>query len=73
MASGRPADRAEGPRCACDVSLADVNGHGRVDFGDINPFVLYLSNFAVWQTTYGGCQPQNGQRDAEGRIRAVGG
>ncbi len=27
----------------------DLNCDGVVDFADINPFVLYLSNFAAWQ------------------------
>ncbi|MEM0493567.1 MAG: hypothetical protein QXS02_06425, partial [Candidatus Thermoplasmatota archaeon] len=31
----------------------DINGDGKVDFGDINPFVLMLSNSAAWYQRYG--------------------
>ena len=33
---------------------------------DINPFVLYLSNFAAWQVTYATCPPQNGDINGDG-------
>ena len=39
-----------------------------VDFGDINPFVLILSNFALWQQTYPGCPWQNGDINLDGLI-----
>ncbi len=42
------------------VCIGDLNCDGVINFGDINPFVLYLSNFAVWQTTFPGCNPLNG-------------
>jgi hypothetical protein len=40
--------------------------YGYLSFGDINPFVLYLSNFATWQTTYPGCPSQNGDINGDG-------
>jgi hypothetical protein len=43
--------------CVCP---GDLNCDGVVNFGDINPFVLILSNFALWQQTYPGCPWQNG-------------
>ena len=43
----------------------DLNCDGAIDFGDINPFVLYLSNFAQWQTYYG-CNPLNGDINGDG-------
>jgi hypothetical protein len=44
----------------------DLNCDGSVDFGDINPFVLYLSNFSAWQITYAGCNPENGDINGDG-------
>ena len=44
----------------------DLNCDGSVDFKDINPFVLYLSNFSDWQTTYAGCPPENGDTNGDG-------
>ncbi len=44
----------------------DLDCDGIVGFGDINPFVLFLSNFAVWQQTYAGCPPQNGDVNGDG-------
>jgi len=44
----------------------DMNCDGTVDFGDINPFVLQLSNFAAWQATYVGCNPLNGDINDDG-------
>jgi len=41
-----------------------------VDFRDINPFVLYLANFPLWQTTYPGCNPQNGDINGDGLYPA---
>jgi hypothetical protein len=35
-------------------------------FGDINPFVLYLSNFSTWQASYPGCNPANGELNGDG-------
>ncbi len=44
----------------------DLNCDGLVDFGDINPFVQFLANFAQWQATYPGCPPQNGDINGDG-------
>ncbi len=46
----------------------DLNCDGSVDFGDINPFVLILSNPAVWQQTYPGCPLLNGDIDGDGSV-----
>ncbi len=32
--------------------VGDLNCDGHIDFGDINPFVLYLSNFGAWQAAF---------------------
>jgi hypothetical protein len=47
-------------------AIGDVNCDGTVDFGDINPFVLYLSNFSAWQSTYPDCPPENGDINQDG-------
>jgi hypothetical protein len=50
----------------CPPNVGDLNCDGSVNFGDINPFVLYLSNYAVWLTTYEGCNPLNGDVNGDG-------
>jgi hypothetical protein len=49
----------------------DLNCDGSTDFGDINPFVLYLSDFACWQATYG-CDPLNGDINGDGTYPSFG-
>ena len=44
----------------------DMNCDSAADFGDIKPFVLYLSNFAAWQAAYPGCDPTNGDINGDG-------
>jgi len=46
--------------------IGDLNCDGVVGFGDINPFVLYLSNFATWQATYVDCLATNGDINGDG-------
>jgi hypothetical protein len=48
----------------------DLNCDGQINFGDINPFVLYLSNFAAWQAAYVGCNPANGDINCDGTFGA---
>ena len=45
---------------------ADLNCDGSVNFKDINPFVMYLSSFSVWQTAYPDCLPQVGDINQDG-------
>jgi subtilisin family serine protease len=52
-------------------SVGDLNCDGVVDFGDINPFVLYLSQYAVWLATYPGCDPTNGDINGDGIYGAA--
>ncbi len=47
-------------------SVGDLNCDGAVDFGDINPFVLYLSNFATWQSAFPTCPAENGDINGDG-------
>ncbi len=51
---------------AAQGCAGDVNCDGSITFADINPFVLYLSNFASWQATYVNCDPANGDINCDG-------
>ncbi len=51
--------------CAAGM-IGDLNCDGTVGFGDINPFVLFLSNFAAWQAAYPACPPENGDINGDG-------
>lgn len=53
-------------RTARPTQPGDLNCDGTVGFGDINPFVLYVSNFAGWQAAYPGCLPENGDTNSDG-------
>jgi hypothetical protein len=48
------------------ICVGDLNCDGVINFGDINPFVQYLSNFAAWQAAYAGCDPRNGDINCDG-------
>ena len=50
----------------------DLNCDGLVDFRDINPFVLYLSNYIAWATAYPACNPQNGDVNGDGTYPSFG-
>ena len=56
-------------RWGCTVERGDLDCDGTagyLSFGDINPFVLYLSNFSAWQATYPGCDPTCGDINGDG-------
>ncbi len=55
-------DECEAP----PVCIGDLNCDGMIDFGDINPFVSYVSDFAAWQAAFPGCQPRNGDINCDG-------
>ncbi len=48
------------------VCPGDLNCDGQIDFADINPFVLYLSNNAAWLSEFPGCNPLNGDINGDG-------
>jgi len=50
------------------ILRGDVNCDGRVDFGDINPFVMLLTNPTAWQAAYPGCNPLNGDINEDGVV-----
>ena len=61
-----------GAGSACDPDpcpapcVGDLNCDGYVDFGDINPFVLHLADYAAWATANPGCNPLNGDINGDG-------
>ncbi len=48
--------------------VGDLNCDGVINFGDINPFVMYLSNFAAWQGQFSGCNARNGDINCDGAF-----
>lgn len=50
----------------CEDWVGDLNCDGAVDFRDINPFVLYLTDFAAWQAALPDCNPENGDINGDG-------
>jgi hypothetical protein len=53
---------------APSVLVGDLDCDGTVGFGDINPFVLSLTNPALWQQTYPDCPWSNGDINADGSV-----
>jgi probable HAF family extracellular repeat protein len=50
------------------ILRGDVDCDGGVGFGDINPFVLLLSDPELWQQTYPECPIRNGDINADGVV-----
>lgn len=50
------------------ILRGDVNCDGAVDFRDINPFVLLLTNPDAWHATYPGCPMINGDINGDGVV-----
>jgi hypothetical protein len=46
--------------------IGDIDCDGQINLTDINPMVLYLSNFSAWQATYPACSPANGDINSDG-------
>jgi predicted outer membrane repeat protein len=46
----------------------DLNCDAAVNFGDINPFVQILVDFAGWQAAHPGCPWQNGDTNTDGSV-----
>jgi hypothetical protein len=53
---------------ALPILPGDLNCDGSVNFGDINPFVLILTDFAAWQAAYPGCLSANGDINMSGTV-----
>jgi hypothetical protein len=56
----------------CAPLIGDLNCDGQVNFGDINPFVLYLSNYSGWTQAYPHCPPVNGDINGDGHYPSFG-
>jgi hypothetical protein len=50
------------------VVLGDLNCDGVADFGDINPFVLALSNPVAYAAAYPDCDIQAGDINEDGAV-----
>ena len=50
------------------VCVGDLNCDGQVDFGDINPFVLRLSNPGGYAAEYPGCPDGNGDINGDAAV-----
>ena len=50
------------------VGVGDLNCDGRTDFGDINPFVMLLSNPGAYATEFPDCLPRNGDINRDGQV-----
>ncbi len=48
--------------------VGDLNCDEQVDFGDINPFVLILTDPGAWQASYPGCPMGNGDINSDGAV-----
>jgi probable HAF family extracellular repeat protein len=60
-------DQAHGFRLT-PTRPGDLNCDGTVGFGDINPFVLILSNPDAWQQAYPECPLLNGDINGDGSV-----
>jgi hypothetical protein len=50
------------------VSLGDTNCDGRVDFDDINPFVLALSDRQTYEAAFPSCNWYNADCNCDGMV-----
>jgi hypothetical protein len=50
------------------VLPGDLNCDGAINFGDINPFVLILTDPVAWQAAYPGCPLLNGDISGNGSV-----
>ena len=53
---------------AYEIPFGDLDCSGTIDFGDINPFVLVLSNPPAYAQMYPDCPPPHGDLDANGEV-----
>jgi hypothetical protein len=73
IASGTSEDaNSNGIPDECEAQPGDLNCDGVVDFGDINPFVLYLSSVPGWQAAYPDCPAENGDINQDGSYPSLG-
>ncbi|MBP7744703.1 MAG: right-handed parallel beta-helix repeat-containing protein [Phycisphaerae bacterium] len=53
---------------AYEIPFGDLDCSGTIGFGDINPFVLALSNPPAYAQMYPDCPPLHGDMDADGEV-----
>ncbi len=62
----------QGPGTVCDpnpcICVGDLNCDGQIDFRDINPFVLRLSNPSNYFAAYPNCPDGNGDINGSGSV-----
>jgi len=58
----------DGTACTPGLCLhtGDLNCDGTVNFGDINPFVMFLSAYDQWASIFLDCNPANGDINFDG-------
>jgi hypothetical protein len=54
--------------CEPPWPVGDLNCDGTVNFGDINPFVLALTDPVAWQTAFPDCPLSNGDINMNGTF-----
>ncbi len=52
----------------CDINLADANNDGLVNNGDIDAFVLALTDAAAYATQYPGCDIMHADCTGDGLV-----
>ncbi|MBP7747609.1 MAG: M28 family peptidase [Phycisphaerae bacterium] len=60
--------RLTGLLCEPPYPVGDLNCDGLVDFRDINPFILILTNPEAWAAAYPDCPSANGDINGDGSI-----
>jgi hypothetical protein len=65
---GQEDSDGDGVGDVCEPSPGDMNCDGQVNFRDINPFVLALSNPAAYQSLYPDCDILNGDINQDGLV-----
>jgi hypothetical protein len=50
------------------ICRGDLDCSAFIDFGDINPFVLALSNWPAWLAQYPNCPPENADVNGDGQY-----
>ncbi len=73
LSGANPRDRVTGLGSVTDMAyhpftLGDMNCDGRVDFGDINPYVLALTDPAGYHAQQGFCDTLNGDINGDGYL-----
>lgn len=53
---------------AYEIPFGDLDCSGAINFGDINPFVLLLTNPPAYAQMYPDCPPLHGDLDANGEV-----